>query len=160
MTERLGSQLAKLLASSVACLIHGLFNSLITRYLAQLTKGFVFVNLGITFVVMVALLAKTPRADMHVADYIFGTAGIVNQTEGWNTGLAFFLFNGLCPFVTVPNPIIISHIEQGYDVTAHISLGRYHACLNFFFSLCHAERKFVAQHMQICFHSIHPFSCI
>jgi hypothetical protein len=30
-------------------IIHGLLNSLMTRYLAQLTKGFVFVNLGITF---------------------------------------------------------------------------------------------------------------
>ena len=26
---------------------------------------------------------------MHTAGYIFGTAGIVNQTGGWNTGLAF-----------------------------------------------------------------------
>ena len=26
---------------------------------------------------------------MHAADYIFGAAGIVNQTGGWNTGLAF-----------------------------------------------------------------------
>ena len=27
--------------------------------------------------------------DKHTADYIFGTAGIVNQTGGWNTGIAF-----------------------------------------------------------------------
>jgi hypothetical protein len=26
---------------------------------------------------------------MHAADYIFGAPGIVNQTGGWNTGLAF-----------------------------------------------------------------------
>ena len=26
---------------------------------------------------------------MLAADYIFGTAGIVNQTGGWNTELAF-----------------------------------------------------------------------
>ena len=27
--------------------------------------------------------------DMHTADYVFGTTGIVNQTGGWNTGIAF-----------------------------------------------------------------------
>ena len=26
---------------------------------------------------------------MHAADYIFGAPGVVNQTGGWNTGLAF-----------------------------------------------------------------------
>ena len=26
---------------------------------------------------------------MHTAGYVFGTVGIVNQTGGWNTGLAF-----------------------------------------------------------------------
>ena len=26
---------------------------------------------------------------MQTAGYVFGTAGIVNQTGGWNTGLAF-----------------------------------------------------------------------
>ena len=34
-------------------------------------------------------MAKTPRSDMHAADYVFGAAGIVNQTGGWNTGIAF-----------------------------------------------------------------------
>ena len=26
---------------------------------------------------------------MHTVGHVFGTAGIVNQTGGWNTGLAF-----------------------------------------------------------------------
>ena len=26
---------------------------------------------------------------MHAAGYIFGAPGVVNQTGGWNTGLAF-----------------------------------------------------------------------
>jgi len=26
---------------------------------------------------------------MHPAGYIFGSTGIVNQTGGWNTGIAF-----------------------------------------------------------------------
>lgn len=34
-------------------------------------------------------MAKTPRSDMHAAGYIFGAPGVVNQTGGWNTGLAF-----------------------------------------------------------------------
>lgn len=91
-------------------IVHGLCNSLITRYLAQLTKGFVFVNLGITFVIIVALLAKTPRSDMHTAGYVFGTAGIVNQTGGWNTGLAFLF--GL---------LSVQWTMTDYDATAHIS---------------------------------------
>ena len=40
-------------------------------------------------VIIVALLARTARSDMHTAGYVFGAAGIVNQTGGWNTGLAF-----------------------------------------------------------------------
>ena len=26
---------------------------------------------------------------MHPAEYVFGSAGLVNQTGGWNSGLAF-----------------------------------------------------------------------
>ena len=35
------------------------------------------------------LLATTPRHEMHAAKYVFGSDGIVNQTGGWNDGLAF-----------------------------------------------------------------------
>jgi hypothetical protein len=89
--------------------VHGILNCLATKWLAKLTKGFVFVNLGATFgkhchetafskqrnssrqhsVMIVVLLAKTPRSEMHPASYVFGSAGIVNQTGGWNTGIAF-----------------------------------------------------------------------
>lgn len=31
----------------------------------------------------------TPRSEMHSASYVFGSEGIMNQTGGWNTGLAF-----------------------------------------------------------------------
>ena len=64
-------------------------------------------------VIIIVLLAKTPRSEMHSAGYLFGSAGIVNQTAvdgtgGWNTGLAFLfgllsvqwtvcdLFSGVC----------------------------------------------------------------
>ncbi|KAJ3507430.1 hypothetical protein NLJ89_g6311 [Agrocybe chaxingu] len=90
--------------------LHGLLNSLATRHLAFLTKGFVFVNLGTTFIIIIVLLAKTPRAEMHAADYVFGTAGIVNQTGGWNTGLAFLF--GL---------LSVQWTMTDYDATAHIS---------------------------------------
>ncbi|KAF9480263.1 APC amino acid permease [Pholiota conissans] len=90
--------------------LHGLLNSLATRYLARLTKGFVFVNLGTTFVIIIVLLSKTARSDMHPASYVFGSGGIINQTGGWNTGIAF-LFGLLSVQWTVTD----------YDATAHIS---------------------------------------
>ncbi|KDQ55916.1 hypothetical protein JAAARDRAFT_180067 [Jaapia argillacea MUCL 33604] len=91
-------------------IFHGILNSLATRYLAQLTKGFVFVNIGTTILIIIVLLATTPRSEMHAASYVFGSAGIVNQTGGWNTGIAF-LFGLLSVQWTV----------KDYDATAHIS---------------------------------------
>ncbi|KAG2005898.1 amino acid permease, variant 2 [Coprinopsis cinerea AmutBmut pab1-1] len=90
--------------------VHGLLNSMATKYLAHLTKYFVFVNLGTTFVIIIVLLAKTPRSEMHPASYVFGSDGIVNQTGGWNTGLAFLL--GL---------LSVQWTMTDYDATAHIS---------------------------------------
>jgi amino acid transporter len=69
--------------------LHGILNSLATRHLAKMTKGFVFVNLGATIVIIIVLLATTPREEMHSAKYVFGVDGVVNQTGGWNTGIAF-----------------------------------------------------------------------
>ncbi|KAG6911061.1 hypothetical protein DXG01_004576 [Tephrocybe rancida] len=90
--------------------VHGILNSLATRQLAMLTKGFVFVNLGTTFLIIIVLLATTPRSEMHPANYVFGSAGIVNQTGGWNTGLAFLF--GL---------LSVQWTMTDYDATAHIS---------------------------------------
>ncbi|KAL0952386.1 hypothetical protein HGRIS_006663 [Hohenbuehelia grisea] len=91
-------------------IFHGILNSLATRHLAFLTKGFVFVNLGATFVIIVVLLATTPRSEMHPASYVFGSDGIVNQTGGWNTGIAFLF--GL---------LSVQWTMTDYDATAHIS---------------------------------------
>jgi len=91
-------------------IVHGLLNSIATRHLASLTKGFVFVNLGATFVIIIVLLAKTPRSEMHPASYVFGSQGIVNQTGGWNTGIAFLF--GL---------LSVQWTMTDYDATAHIS---------------------------------------
>ncbi|KAH7910556.1 APC amino acid permease [Hygrophoropsis aurantiaca] len=88
--------------------VHGLLNSLATRHLAFATKGFVFVNLGATIVIIIVLLATTPRSEMHPPSYVFGGEGLVNQTGGWNSGIAFLL--GL-----------LSVQWTDYDATAHIS---------------------------------------
>jgi len=89
---------------------HGILNSLATRHLARLTTGFVFVNLGATFLIIIVLLATTPRSEMHPASYVFGSAGIVNQTGGWNNGIAFLF--GL---------LSVQWTMTDYDATAHIS---------------------------------------
>ena len=80
-------------------------NSLATRHLARFTSGFVFINLGTTIstspqglccsashtflVIIIVLLAMTPRSEMHRASFVFGSEGIINNTDGWNTGVAF-----------------------------------------------------------------------
>lgn len=91
-------------------IVHGLLNSLATRYLAFATRGFVFVNLGTTVVIIIVLLATTPRSEMHPATYVFGSQGIINQTGGWNSGIAFLL--GL---------LSVQWTMTDYDATAHIS---------------------------------------
>ncbi|KAL0580383.1 polyamine transporter tpo5 [Marasmius crinis-equi] len=95
--------------------LHGILNSLATRWLARLSATYVFVNLGATFLIIIVLLATTPRSEMHPASYVFGSAGIINQTgldghQGWNTGIAFLL--GL---------LSVQWTMTDYDATAHIS---------------------------------------
>jgi amino acid permease (GABA permease) len=94
----------------VLLIIHGILNSLATRHLASLTKGFVFVNLGASALIIIVLLATTGRSDMHSASYVFGSEGIINQTNGWNSGLAFLF--GL---------LSVQWTMTDYDATAHIS---------------------------------------
>lgn len=95
----------------VALLVfNGLLNCLATRGLALFTNVFVFVNLGTTIIIIIVLLAMTPRSEMHPASYVFGSAGLVNQTGGWNDGLAFLF--GL---------LSVQWTMTGYDGTAHIS---------------------------------------
>ena len=45
--------------------------------------------LTLIIVIIIVLLATTPRSEMHAASYVFGSAGIINQTGGWNDGIAF-----------------------------------------------------------------------
>ncbi|QRV84276.1 amino acid permease [Ceratobasidium sp. AG-Ba] len=90
--------------------VHGILNSLATKWLARMTSGFVFVNVGATLLIIIVLLATTPRSEMHPASYVFGSAGIINQTGGWNTGIAFLF--GL---------LSVQWTMTDYDATAHIS---------------------------------------
>lgn len=91
-------------------IVHGVLNSFATRHLAFITRGFVFVNLGTTILIIIVLLATTPRAEMHPAPYVFGGQGIINQTGGWNNGIAFLF--GL---------LSVQWTMTDYDATAHIS---------------------------------------
>ncbi|KIK97236.1 hypothetical protein PAXRUDRAFT_825124 [Paxillus rubicundulus Ve08.2h10] len=91
-------------------IVHGTLNSVATKHLAYATRSFVFVNLGTTIIIVIVLLATTPRSEMHAAGYVFGTQGIINQTGGWNNGIAFFL--GL---------LSVQWTMTDYDATAHIS---------------------------------------
>lgn len=79
--------------------MHGITNSLPTKYLARLTRYFVFVNIGVgcikkvliqtAFLIIIVLLAMTPRAEMHSGKYIFTT---IDNQSGWaNNGLAMSL---------------------------------------------------------------------
>jgi hypothetical protein len=112
-------------------IVHGLLNSLATKQLAYITKSFVFINLGTTIgetpsnpiqkarlrypwlilaialVIIIVLLATTPRAEMHLASYVFGSEGVINRTGGWNTGIAF-LFGLLSVQWTVWNRAFFS----------------------------------------------------
>lgn len=102
-----------------------------TKWLARFTVGFVFINVGATILIIIVLLACTGKENMHPAGYdpvfiltrsyrrvlihghryVFGSAGIINQTglggaHGWNTGLAF-LFGLLSVQWTVGLPVVL-----------------------------------------------------
>ncbi|KAH8822685.1 APC amino acid permease [Flagelloscypha sp. PMI_526] len=107
------SQVVGLFAGLMA--FQGALNCLETRWLVRLTSVFVFFNLGATFLIIICLLAKTPRSEMHPASYVFGSAGFINQTgldgnPGWNNGIAFLI--GL---------LSVQWTITDYDATAHIA---------------------------------------
>ncbi|KAG8908935.1 hypothetical protein FRB99_000038 [Tulasnella sp. 403] len=102
---------AKIVGLMIALLtVHGLLNSLATKWLARMTSVFVFVNVGATIIIIIVMLATTPRHEMHPASYVFGGDGIINQAGGWPTGIAFLF--GL---------LSVQWTMTDYDATAHIS---------------------------------------
>ncbi|KAF9512453.1 hypothetical protein BS47DRAFT_1382962 [Hydnum rufescens UP504] len=94
-------------------IVHGILNSVATKYLARFTSVFVFINVGTTILIIIVLLACTGKDNMHSAEFVFGSEGVingtsVNGTSRWNTGIAF-LFG------------LLSVQWTDYDATAHIS---------------------------------------
>lgn len=91
--------------------LHGVINSLGPKILAKLTSTYVIVNLGITTVIIIVLLAVTPLDQMHNGSYVFGT--LINQS-GWTGqgGTALSYFFGLYS---------VQFVMTDYDATAHIS---------------------------------------
>ncbi|VDB94041.1 unnamed protein product [Peniophora sp. CBMAI 1063] len=90
--------------------VHGLLNCLATRHLARFTVSFVFVNIGATILIIIVLLATTSLHEMHSAPYVFGSQGVINETNGWPDGLAFLF--GL---------LSVQWTMTDYDATAHIA---------------------------------------
>ncbi|SNX85504.1 related to amino-acid permease 2 [Melanopsichium pennsylvanicum] len=88
--------------------LHGVINCFGIKTLARLTSSYVIVNLGITFIIIIVVLAKTPLDQMHSAAYTFTT---LDNQSGWSSsGLAFF-FGLYC----------VQFVMTDYDATAHIS---------------------------------------
>ncbi|KAM0750720.1 amino acid transporter [Meredithblackwellia eburnea MCA 4105] len=88
--------------------LHALLNSVATRPIAKLTQTFVFINLGSLVAICIACLATCK--DFHPASYVFGSAGLSNQTGWSNNGLSFLL--GI---------LSVSWTMTDYDGAAHIS---------------------------------------
>jgi len=87
-------------------IVHGLLNSLATKYLASITQSFVFINLGAAFAIIIALLITTDNKNS--ASYTF--TEVINES-GWNSnGFAFLL--GL---------LSVQWTMTDYDAAAHIS---------------------------------------
>jgi len=86
--------------------VHGLINSLPTKWLAKITASFVFINLGSVLGVVIALGVCTDNK--HSGSYVFGS---LNNQSGWSSNaLSFFL--GL---------LSVQWTMTDYDATAHIS---------------------------------------
>lgn len=98
---------AKLVGLFIALLaVHGLLNSMPTRYLAASTQYFVFVNLGGVVIICIVLLAMTDNKNS--AEYTF--TSVINET-GWSSnGFSFLL--GL---------LSVQWTMTDYDAAAHIS---------------------------------------
>ncbi|SPC67487.1 related to amino-acid permease 2 [Ustilago sp. UG-2017b] len=88
--------------------LHGVINCLGIKTLARLTSSYVIVNLGITFIIIIVVLAKTPLDQMHSASYTFTE---INNASGWSSNGLAFLFGLYC----------VQFVMTDYDATAHIS---------------------------------------
>ncbi|WWC87950.1 uncharacterized protein L201_002850 [Kwoniella dendrophila CBS 6074] len=88
--------------------MHGILNSMPTAGLARLTRYFVFINIGSALIIIITLLACTPRSEMHPGSYIFTET--INGT-GWPS-------NGLAVMMGL---LSVQWTMTDYDAAAHIS---------------------------------------
>ncbi|PWN46636.1 amino acid transporter [Violaceomyces palustris] len=89
-------------------ILHGLINCFGTKTLAKMTSSYVIVNLGITMIIIIVLLVKTPLSEMKSASYTFTE---VQNGSGWSSNGLAFLFGLYC----------VQFVMTDYDATAHIS---------------------------------------
>ncbi|KAJ7197405.1 amino acid/polyamine transporter I [Mycena pura] len=87
--------------------IHVIMACLATKVIARLQHFFVFLNLALFLVVIIALPIATPKELHNSAAFAFGR---FQNTSGWSNGFAFIL-SFLAPAWTV----------GGYDTIVHIS---------------------------------------
>lgn len=73
-----------------------------------MTQGFVFINIGTTFIIIIVLLATTGTSNMQPASYVFTN---VNNQSGWESNGLAWLFGLLSVQWTMTD----------YDAAAHIS---------------------------------------
>ncbi|KAK4685837.1 choline transport protein, partial [Tremellales sp. Uapishka_1] len=85
-----------------------LTSSVPTKYLARMTRYFVFINIGSAFLIIITLLATTPRSEMHSGKTIFTD---VNNQTGWSS-------NGLAVMFGL---LSVQWTMTDYDAAAHIS---------------------------------------
>ena len=88
-------------------IIHGIIASLDNKVLARMTSGYVFINLGITIVTSIVVLARTPPDEMKTGAYAFGE--LLNPTGYASPAYAFLVGLGSVQFVMTD-----------YDATGHM----------------------------------------
>nr|GAT58958.1 GABA permease [Mycena chlorophos] len=88
-------------------IMHAIMASLATKVIAKLQYFYVFLNIALFLVVIIALPAATPKVLHNSASFAFGH---FENTSGWNNGFAFIL-SFLAPAWTV----------AGFDTSVHIS---------------------------------------
>ena len=65
-------------------------------------------------VIIIVLLATTPLHEMHSGPYVFGSQGVINETNGWPDGLAF-----LFGLLSVQWTMTVSRWGEGKTVLAN-----------------------------------------
>ncbi|KXN82731.1 hypothetical protein AN958_02223 [Leucoagaricus sp. SymC.cos] len=87
--------------------LHAILASLATKVIAKLQYPYVFLNIALFLVVIIALPIATPREFVNKASFAFGH---FDNVSGWPNGYAFIL-SFLAPAWTV----------AGFDTSVHIS---------------------------------------